>query len=99
MLGRDASDAEISEWTALARFFADCELAAMEKAARAIAEREGLVPDAPLIGAGCGRFVANQLASRLGRHYIDFADLIEAAPEAREMAARCAPAVAVALLA
>jgi probable H4MPT-linked C1 transfer pathway protein len=99
MFGRDASEAELVEWTTLARYFADCELAAIEKAARAIVEREGIVPDAPLIGAGCGRFVANQLVSRLGRHYIDFADLIEVAPEAREMAARCAPAVAVALLA
>jgi probable H4MPT-linked C1 transfer pathway protein len=98
MLGRDASDAEPAECIALARYFADCELAAIEKTARAIAEREGLVPDAPVIGAGCGRFLANQLASRLGRHYIDFADLIEVAPEAHEMAARCAPAVAVALL-
>jgi probable H4MPT-linked C1 transfer pathway protein len=99
MLGRDASDAPISEWTALARYFADCELAAIEKAARAIAEREGIDPDAPLIGAGCGRFLAEQLALRLGRPYIDFADLIDVAPESREMAARCAPAVAVALLA
>jgi (4-(4-[2-(gamma-L-glutamylamino)ethyl]phenoxymethyl)furan-2-yl)methanamine synthase len=52
-----------------------------------------------VIGAGCGRFIASRLAERLGRLYLDFADLIDAAPEAREMAARCAPAVAVALLA
>ena len=54
---------------------------------------------APVVGAGCGRFVAKALAERLGRPYLDFAEIIDAAPEAREMAARCAPAVAVALLA
>jgi hypothetical protein len=52
-----------------------------------------------VIGAGCGRFVAKRLADRAGRPYLNFSDLIDAAPEAREMAACCAPAVAVALLA
>jgi hypothetical protein len=52
-----------------------------------------------VVGAGCGRFVARRLAERLGRLYLDFGDLIDTAPGLCEMAARCAPAVAVALLA
>jgi hypothetical protein len=52
-----------------------------------------------VIGSGCGRFIARQVAERLGRPYVDFAETIDVTPEAREMAARCAPAVAVALLA
>jgi probable H4MPT-linked C1 transfer pathway protein len=99
MLGRDASEAGLGEWTALARYFADCQLAEIEHAARGLAERDALAPSAPVIGAGCGRFVAKALAERLGRPYLDFAEIIDAAPEAREMAARCAPAVSVALLA
>ena len=99
MLGRDASEAELGEWVALARYFADCQLAEIEHAARGLAERDALPRDAPVVGAGCGRFVAKALAERLGRPYLDFAEIIDAAPEAREMAARCAPAVAVALLA
>jgi probable H4MPT-linked C1 transfer pathway protein len=99
MLGRDASEAELAEWITLARYFADCQLAEIEHTARGLAERDALPPRAPVIGAGCGRFIAKQLAERLGCPYLDFADLIDAAPEAREMAARCAPAVAVALLA
>ncbi|HSB59502.1 MAG TPA: hydantoinase/oxoprolinase family protein, partial [Methyloceanibacter sp.] len=99
MLGRDAGDAELAEWIALARYFADCQLAEIEHAARGLAERDVLPLSAPVIGAGCGRFIAKTLAERLGRPYLDFADLISAAPEARDMAARCAPAVAVALLA
>lgn len=99
MLGRDASEAALADWVALARYFADCEIAMLEKAARTVTEREGLPAEAPVIGAGCGRFLAKHLASRLGRPYIDFADLIETAPAARELAAICAPAAAVALLA
>ena len=99
MLGRDASEAKLAEWTALAWYFADCQLAEMEHAARNLAERDAFPPAAPVIGAGCGRFVAKRLADRAGRPYLNFSDLIDAAPEAREMAACCAPAVAVALLA
>jgi (4-(4-[2-(gamma-L-glutamylamino)ethyl]phenoxymethyl)furan-2-yl)methanamine synthase len=99
MLGRDASDAGLAEWIGLARYFADCQLAEIEHAARNLAERDAPSPDAPVIGAGCGRFIARRLAERLGRPYCDFGDFIDAPPETREMAARCAPAVAVALLA
>ena len=52
-----------------------------------------------MIGAGCGRFIARHIAARLGRPYRDFAELIDCAPDARDMAAACAPAVAVGLLA
>jgi (4-(4-[2-(gamma-L-glutamylamino)ethyl]phenoxymethyl)furan-2-yl)methanamine synthase len=99
MLGRDADDAEFAVWIELARYFADCQLAQLEKAAQTLIAREQLNGEAPVIGAGCGRFVVKRLAARLDRPYLDFADIIDAAPDAREMAARSAPAVAVALLA
>ncbi|MGB6906160.1 MAG: hydantoinase/oxoprolinase family protein [Methyloceanibacter sp.] len=99
MLGRDASDADPNDWIALACYFASCQLSQIEAAARALVAREQLVQTAPVIGAGCGRFVAKQLAARLGHPYLDFGEIVDAAPEARELAARCAPAVAVALLA
>ncbi len=99
MLGRDAGDADRAEWVSLARHFADAQLATIERAARAVAERENLPAEAPVVGAGAGRFLAGQLATRLGRPYIDFADLAGSAAEAREMAARCAPAASVASLA
>ena len=98
MLGRDAAEAALADWAALACHFACCQLALIEEAAREVVMRQGLCT-APVVGAGCGRFLAQQLAARLGRPYFDFADLIAAAPEAREAAARSAPAVAVALLA
>jgi probable H4MPT-linked C1 transfer pathway protein len=98
MLGRDASEADLADWVALARHLAGCQLTLIEEAARAVSAREALPAEAPVVGAGCGHFMARQLAKRLGRTYVNFAEIINAAPEAREMAARCAPAVSVALL-
>jgi probable H4MPT-linked C1 transfer pathway protein len=99
MLGRDASEAEHGVWIEVARQFAERQLASLEEAARNLSIREALTAAAPVIGAGCGRFLAERLAARIGRPYLDFADIIDAEAAARETAARCAPAVAVALLA
>ncbi len=99
VLGRDASEATPEAWIELAAFFAALQLSELVEAGRALAKREALASDAPVIGAGCGRFLARRLASGLGHPYRDFTEMIEVEPEAREMAARCAPAVAVALLA
>ena len=99
MLGRDAHEAELGVWVELARHFAACQLESLEAAASTLIGREALPRDAPVIGAGCGRFLSRRLAERLERPYVDFADLIDAAPDVREMAARSAPAVSVALLA
>jgi (4-(4-[2-(gamma-L-glutamylamino)ethyl]phenoxymethyl)furan-2-yl)methanamine synthase len=99
MLGRDVFEGSVADWIAVAGHFAACQSAELEDSARTLIERERLAAAAPVVGAGCGRFLARHVAERLGRPYVDFADLIEAAPEAREMAARCAPAAAVAVLA
>lgn len=98
MLGRDAEDADFIAWKALAHFLARRQLERIEEDAAVLIAREELPAGAPVIGAGCGRFLAETLTGRLERPYRDFADLIDCAPESREMAARCAPAVAVALL-
>ena len=99
MLGRDAEDADIVAWRALAHFLARRLLDQVEADARAVIERDDLSLEAPIVGAGCGRFLAVALAGRLGRPYRDFADLTPCAEEAQEMVSRCAPAVAVAQLA
>jgi probable H4MPT-linked C1 transfer pathway protein len=99
MLGRDAGEAELPEWVALARHFAECQLAQIEAAAREATDRESLPSTAPIVGAGCGRFLAKHIAERLGRAYRDFAETIDVVPGIRDMAACCAPAVSVALLA
>lgn len=99
MLGRDADDADFIAWKALAHFLARRQLAQISSDAKVLIEREDLASDAPIIGAGCGRFLAETLATQLGRPYRDFAEIIDCEEDAREMAATCAPAVAVGLLA
>jgi probable H4MPT-linked C1 transfer pathway protein len=99
MLGRDAAAVDFKAIVDLARYFADRQLAEIEAAALALVAREDLAAEAPVIGAGCGRFIARHVAERLNRRYRDFAELVDCAPGAREMIAVCAPAVAVGLLA
>ncbi len=99
MLGRDACEAPLSDWIALARWFAERQLDQLAAAAEGLIARDAIPPDAPVVGAGCGRFVAQHLASRLGRPYRDFAELAGAPAACAEMAARAAPALSVALLA
>jgi probable H4MPT-linked C1 transfer pathway protein len=98
MLGRDEAEAELAGWIEIARHFAARQLARIEAAARTLIVREALAGNAPIIGAGCGRFLAERLAEQLGRPYRDFAEIVDCASEAREMAARAAPAAALALL-
>lgn len=99
MLGMDAADAGMADWIALANKLAGRQLALLEEAANQVLTAASVSPEAPIVGAGCGRFMARRLAEALGRPYLDFAGMIDAEPKAREMTARCAPAVAVALLA
>ena len=99
MLGRDAAQADLLAYVDVARYVADRQRGEIEAAALALIAREELAAEAPVIGAGCGRFIARQIAERLGRNYCDFAEIVDCAPQARDMAATCAPAVAVGLLA
>jgi probable H4MPT-linked C1 transfer pathway protein len=101
MVGADLDEAPPAAWTALARVFAREQEALLLRAVeRQLSRGLLLSDDAPLVGVGCGSFIVCRLADRLGRPYRDFADLIDAAtPEAAAEASRCAPAVAVALLA
>jgi hypothetical protein len=58
---------------------------------------------APLVGAGCGRFLAAALAGmeagEAPRAYIDFGTLAGVPANRSDWAATCAPSVAIALLA
>jgi (4-(4-[2-(gamma-L-glutamylamino)ethyl]phenoxymethyl)furan-2-yl)methanamine synthase len=100
MVGRDAASAPDAVWDGLARHIARRLLREIAAAARAVAARAGLPPRAPVIGAGIGRFLAAALAERLGRPYRAYESVIPAADaEIAALAASCAPAAAVALLA
>jgi probable H4MPT-linked C1 transfer pathway protein len=99
MLGRDFESHGMAAWKRLAAQLADIQARRIETACRDVLARSRLGRDAPLVGAGCGRFLVREFARRLGRRYVDFADLVEAAPEARHEAGNAAPAASVACLA
>jgi (4-(4-[2-(gamma-L-glutamylamino)ethyl]phenoxymethyl)furan-2-yl)methanamine synthase len=99
MVGRDSTEVDAADWERLAQFFAEAQLREIFDAAALVLSR-GLLPwDAPVVGAGVGREIIRELALRLRRPYLDFGELIEAAPDVQSKACDCAPASAVALLA
>jgi probable H4MPT-linked C1 transfer pathway protein len=97
MIGRDFEDAGMEEWRDLARHLAARQVRRIADACARVADREGIAPDAPLACAGAGRFLAPEIAARLGRPMADFAALAGRPDD--EWAAVCAPAAALALLA
>lgn len=99
MIGEDAAGHPLNAWRGLARYFRDCQL---ERLSEALARQcsLGLADDAPLIGAGVGRFLVRRLAQRLERPYLDISTLFYGdATGFHAGAADCAPAAALALLA
>jgi probable H4MPT-linked C1 transfer pathway protein len=99
MIGADSEEGGPDDWRRLAGWFARRQMRVIEDAAALQLSRGLLRDSAPLIGAGCGRFLLRPLAHELGLPYRDFTELLDLAPEARGWAASCAPAVAVAVLA
>ncbi|WP_244849593.1 hydantoinase/oxoprolinase family protein [Caballeronia sp. SL2Y3] len=102
MIGRDACDASPDEWRRFALAWRREQLRVLEtNLARVSAQHESLAR-APIVGAGCGRFLAAALAQQEARSYVDFARLAGVASDDAaqyEWASTCAPSVAVALLA
>jgi probable H4MPT-linked C1 transfer pathway protein len=99
MVGRDLESAPGPEWKRLAAWIARVQVRYIEDACDRILSRGDLPEEAPLIGAGVGRFLLPALAARLGRAYLEFADLVLTTGETRARVSDCAPAVAVAWLA
>ena len=103
MIGCDEADASERDWLALARGWRQAQLRAIaSQLARVCADAE-LPADTPVVGAGCGAFLAAELARRAGRPFVRFAALALPAFDADAPLASwadvCAPAVSVALLA
>jgi (4-(4-[2-(gamma-L-glutamylamino)ethyl]phenoxymethyl)furan-2-yl)methanamine synthase len=100
MLGRDAQPADAGEWRRVAEYMVECQLARLRMACETNLSRGILSPQAPLVGAGVGRFLVRALATRLARPFVDFGTFFPPEPLPGGAAiADCAPAVAVALLA
>lgn len=99
MIGRDAHEAGVLEWRRFAQRWRALQLREIgANLARVVAAHPELAA-APLLGAGCGRFLAAALAREEARGYIDFGRLAGVPDSCCAWAATCAPSVAVALLA
>ncbi|MDF1585562.1 hydantoinase/oxoprolinase family protein [Marinimicrococcus flavescens] len=98
MVGADLDELPMQAWRGLASFLADRQLRLLEDAAALQLSRRLVAADAPVIGAGCGVLLAERLAGRLDRPFVDLVSLLDCPPALRRPTAVCAPAVAVALL-
>ena len=95
MVGREADEAEASEWRALARWFAEAQTRDITDAAFLRLSLGDVAEGAAVVAAGVGETIAAEVARRLGRPCRSFSDVIGASAQA----SHCAPAAAVALLA
>ncbi len=77
----DFHETETAQWRALAEHIKHCQLRLLATALGRVIERHALDDNAVIIGAGCGRFLVEQLADRLQRPYTDAASCIRMANE------------------
>jgi (4-(4-[2-(gamma-L-glutamylamino)ethyl]phenoxymethyl)furan-2-yl)methanamine synthase len=96
MVGRDAGDLPLRGWRDIAAWFSEQQLRMVHDAAIRVASRAA--EDAPVVGAGTGRWQLKWLAERMDRRYVNLADIIPSEEAARHEAINAAAATAVALL-
>ncbi|HUL69379.1 MAG TPA: hydantoinase/oxoprolinase family protein [Gemmatimonadales bacterium] len=99
MIGRDLDSAPPAAWRRLGEWLARAQARRIEDACDRLLSRGELPDDAPVVGAGVGRFIAEEFAGRRNRPYLDFGRLLPEGGVGRERISDCAPAVAVAWLA
>jgi (4-(4-[2-(gamma-L-glutamylamino)ethyl]phenoxymethyl)furan-2-yl)methanamine synthase len=99
MLGLDAADGHPEEWRRVADHLARRQLERIRDGLDLVLSTIPLPDDAPLVGAGIGRFLVERLALLCNRPYHSFGTLCTDDPMLQAQAADCAPAVAVGLLA
>ncbi len=98
MIGRDAATMPPAAWRGLAEWLAAEQSRLIRAACEGLILREALSAAAPVVGAGVGRFLAADIASRLERPYVEFAELLPVRGAEASHVSDCAPAVAVAWL-
>ncbi|CAH2892739.1 MAG: 4-[[4-(2-aminoethyl)phenoxy]-methyl]-2-furanmethanamine-glutamate synthase [uncultured Paraburkholderia sp.] len=105
MIGRDAHETSPAEWRAFALRWRELQLREIGANLMRVTAAHPDLAAAPLVGAGCGRFLVAALAREEARGYLDFGALAAGCSEGagaaggEDWAATCAPSVAVALLA
>lgn len=100
MIGCDFYSDELPRWQQFAQNIRAQQIQQIQCGCANRLSKHELLQDAPLIGAGVGRFLVKQIALNLGRPYLDFSDLLPVAEIQSGMTtADCAPAAAIAFLA
>jgi uncharacterized hydantoinase/oxoprolinase family protein len=99
MVGCDVDDADAAAWRMLAQWFAERQIRTIVDGAMLVLSSARLPADAPLLGAGIGEAIVQEVARRLDRRYVSFGSILDVAPAARVQASHCAPAAALAALA
>jgi probable H4MPT-linked C1 transfer pathway protein len=99
MLGHDYEDASNADWLTLAQSFRASQLAQLQGAITGLLARGQLAADAPLVAAGAGGFLVQELAMHLQRDCLRAEGLIKAeSDDLRHWAGVCFPAYAVGCL-
>ncbi|CAN5874026.1 hydantoinase/oxoprolinase family protein [soil metagenome] len=105
MIGLDARDASDTDWLIFARAWRAAQVAELRSNARRVMQTHGLGPQAVIVSAGCGAFLAADVLAhdhRLLAYGSDIADVADSALQGRacvqSWAQVCAPSVAVAAL-
>ena len=98
MIGMDAAAAPEAAWRRLAEAFVHRQIEQIAAETERVLAAVDLPSAAPVIGAGTGRFLAEEIARRFGRPYRSFESVVAAPPSLAALVADIAPAAAVALL-
>ena len=98
MIGRDARETTAAHWLAFARTWRSVVIGEICTSVARVVDAAAMLPDAVIVGAGCGSFIAAEVAKRGRRRFVHFDDLAPVDAACSEWARTCAPAVAVALL-
>lgn len=98
MVGADSKHWPLQTWRGLATYFAERQCQQLTGAIFQVLSQVNISPEAPLIGAGIGRFLVAECARRLHRPYADFSEALDIRPRTL-MSADHAPAAALARLA
>jgi probable H4MPT-linked C1 transfer pathway protein len=98
MVGADSQHWPIYTWRQLATYFAEQHCQQITEAIFQVLSRIDLLPEAPIIGAGIGRFLAVECARRIHRPYVDFSEALGTNSQT-SISADHAPAAALAQLA
>lgn len=98
MIGHDAGDAPESRWREFANQWRDLFEQRVATNLASVIECRAMPAQAPIVGAGCGLFVARRLAQRLGRDFTTFREVVGASGAHADWVDTCAPSVAIARL-